>query len=71
MNKYNKKQGVKNRESQLLKANSKLKRDYDFMNHFQLEEFFTEHYLIEESKNRENLKTISEKLIYIDNVSNK
>ena len=66
----NKKLGKKMRESQIMCCNNKLKKDYNFMNHFQLEEFFTEQYLVQDEKNRENLKAISQKLLQIDDVIN-
>lgn len=68
--KRNKKLGTQKREREIVNCCNKLKRDYDFMNHFQLEEFFTEQYLIQDKENRENLKIISEKLIKIDDVIN-
>ena len=72
MKKYNKKAVKNQRESQLMNCCNKLKKDYDFMNHFQLEEFFTEQYLVQEdNERRENLKIISEKLIKIDDVINR
>lgn len=68
MNKYNKKAMKNQRESQIMCANNKLKKDY--INYYDYADLFYYEYEIINNECRNNLKQISEKLIKINDVIN-
>lgn len=64
MNKYNKKRGTQLRESQIMCANNKLKKDY--INYYDYADLFYYEYEIINNECRNNLKQISKKLVEVE-----
>lgn len=68
MNKFNKKQNLKNREAVLMNCQSKMKKDYQIESNEYWSLFVDTE---EDLKRRANLRELLEKLIHIDDVINK